>query len=153
MRKNYLTCATLISAMSMSTIASAPVFASDNSDGQTFKIGICNYVDDASLNQIVSNIEKQLKKIEKDSDGAVSFEVTTENCMADATVLDQIIANFIADDVDLMVGVATPVAMAMQAATEDNEIPVVFAAVSELFCECEVDYEQNRLMGFACPFR
>lgn len=45
--------------------------------------------------------------------------------MADATVLDQIIANFIADDVDLMVGVATPVAMAMQAATEDNEIPVV----------------------------
>ena len=131
MRKNYLTCATLISAMSMSTIASAPVFASDNSDGQTFKIGICNYVDDASLNQIVSNIEKQLKKIEKDSDGAVSFEVTTENCMADATVLDQIIANFIADDVALMVGVATPVAMAMQAATEDNEIPVVFAAVSD----------------------
>ena len=78
MRKNYLTCATLISAMSMSTIASAPVFASDNSDAQTFKIGICNYVDDASLNQIVSNIEKQLEKIEKDSDGAVSFEVTTE---------------------------------------------------------------------------
>ena len=56
MRKNYLTCAALISAMSMSTIASAPVFASDNSDTQTFKIGICNYVDDASLNQIVSNI-------------------------------------------------------------------------------------------------
>ena len=54
MRKNYLTCAALISAMSMSTIASAPVFASDNSDAQTFKIGICNYVDDASLNQIVS---------------------------------------------------------------------------------------------------
>ena len=108
MRKNYLTCAALISAMSMSTIASAPVFASDNSDAQTFKIGICNYVDDASLNQIVSNIEKQLEKIEKDSNGAVSFEVTTENCMADATV-----------------------AMAMQAATEDNEIPVVFAAVSD----------------------
>ena len=75
MRKNYLTCAALISAMSMSTIASAPVFASDNSDAQTFKIGICNYVDDASLNQIVSNIEKQLEKIEKDSNGAVSFEV------------------------------------------------------------------------------
>ena len=60
MRKNYLTCAALISAMSMSTIASAPVIASDNSDAQTFKIGICSYVDDASLNQIVSNIEKQL---------------------------------------------------------------------------------------------
>ena len=43
----------------------------------------------------------------------------------------QIIQNFIADDVDLMVGVATPVAMNMQAATEDNGIPVVFAAVSD----------------------
>ena len=75
MRKNYLTCATLISAMSMSTIASAPVFASDNSDAQTFKIGICNYVDDASLNQIVSNIEKQLEKIEKDSTMAVNAMV------------------------------------------------------------------------------
>ena len=28
-----------------------------------------------------------------------------------------------------------------------------FAAVSELFCECEVDYEQNWFVGFTCPFR
>ena len=45
--------------------------------------------------------------------------------------MNQIISNFIADGVDIMVGVATPVAMAMQAATEDNQIPVVFAAVSD----------------------
>ncbi len=51
--------------------------------------------------------------------------------MADANVMEQIIADFIADDVDLMVGVATPVAMAMQADTEENKIPVVFAAVSD----------------------
>jgi putative ABC transport system substrate-binding protein len=37
----------------------------------------------------------------------------------------------VADKVDLMVGVATPVAMQMQAATEDNKIPVVFSAVSD----------------------
>lgn len=30
-----------------------------------------------------------------------------------------------------MVGVATPVAMAMQSATEDSKTPVVFAAVSD----------------------
>ena len=45
--------------------------------------------------------------------------------------MSQIIADFIADDVDLMVGIATPVAMAMQTATEDTDIPVVFAAVSD----------------------
>ena len=41
--------------------------------------------------------------------------------------MSQIIANFQADNVDLMVGVATPVAMAMQAATEDTKTPVVFS--------------------------
>ena len=35
------------------------------------------------------------------------------------------------DRVDLMVGIATPVAIAMQTKTEDNAIPVVFAAVSD----------------------
>lgn len=47
--------------------------------------------------------------------------------------MNQIISNFIVDKVDLMVGVATPVAIAMQAAveTENSDIPVVFSAVSD----------------------
>ncbi len=94
-----------------------------------FKVGICNYVDDASLNQIVENIENQLAAIGEEK--GVTFDIRYDNCNADANVMAQIIQNFIADDVDLMVGVATPVAMSMQAATEDNEIPVVFAAVSD----------------------
>ena len=48
-----------------------------------YVVGICNYVDDASLNQICDNIQNR------------------------------------------------PVAMAMQADTEDNQIPVIFAAVSD----------------------
>lgn len=98
-------------------------------DGKTFKIGICNYVDDASLNQIVDNITNQLNAI-AEAEG-VTFDISYDNCNTDATVLSQIVSNFIADKVDLMVGVATPVAMAMQAATEDSDIPVVFAAVSD----------------------
>ncbi len=99
------------------------------SGGATYKVGICNYVDDASLNQIVENIQNRLAAIAEEK--GVSFEVSYDNCNADPTVMNQIIANFIADGVDLMVGVATPVAMAMQAATEDNQIPVVFSAVSD----------------------
>ena len=94
-----------------------------------YKVGICNYVDDASLNQIVENVEAQLEAI--GAEKGVSFEISYDNCNADSAVLEQIIANFIADQVDLMVGIATPVAMSMQAATEDNGIPVVFAAVSD----------------------
>ncbi|MCR5756110.1 MAG: ABC transporter substrate-binding protein [Acetatifactor sp.] len=103
----------------------------------TFKIGICNYVDDASLNQIVDNIQSQLTNLGEEKN--VTFEISYDNCNADANVLSQIVANFIADDVDLMVGVATPVAMAMQAATEDNQIPVVFAAVSDPLATGVVD--------------
>lgn len=95
----------------------------------TYTVGICNYVDHASLNQIVDNVQSQLAALGAQT--GVTFDVKYENCNADAAVMNQIIANFIADNVDLMVGVATPVAMAMQAATEENEIPVVFAAVSD----------------------
>ena len=107
---------------------SNPAPASDM-DGKTVKVGICNYVDDASLNQIVENIQARLKEI--GGEKGVAFDVSYDNCNADANLLTQIISNFIADDVDIMIGVATPVAMAMQAATEDNGIPVVFAAVSD----------------------
>lgn len=98
-------------------------------EGKTYSIGICNYVDDASLNQIVANIEAQLQALGEANN--VTFEISYDNCNADANVLSQIIANFVADDVDLMIGIATPVAMAMQSATEENQIPVVFAAVSD----------------------
>ena len=95
----------------------------------TFHIGICNYVDDASLNQIIENIVEGLKEIEKERN--VTIRVSTDNCNLDGSIMQQIISNFIADEVDLMVGVATPVAMTMQGMTEDNGIPVVFAAVSD----------------------
>ena len=108
------------------SFASVSVFADAE---KTFTVGICNFVDDASLNQIIANIRSRLKEVEAEQN--VSFTVLEDNCNLDANVMNQIIANFMADKVDLMVGVATPVAMGMQAATEDNQIPVVFAAVSD----------------------
>ena len=97
--------------------------------GTVYKIGLCNYVDDASLNQIVDNIQTRLEELGKEH--GVTFEVSYDNCNADANVLNQIIANFQADEVDLMIGVATPVAMAMQTATDGTGVPVVFSAVSD----------------------
>ena len=105
----------------------------DNSTGSSgaasYQVGICSYADDASLNQIVDNIESRLKAIGQEK--GVTFEISYDNCNTDSAVLNQIIANFMADKVDLMIGVATPVAVAMQAATEGTDIPVVFAAVSD----------------------
>ena len=98
-------------------------------EGDAYTIGICNFVDDASLNQIIANIRARLEELGNENN--IVFFIDEDNCQTDANVMNQIIANFIADDVDLMVGVATPVAMGMQSATEENGIPVVFAAVSD----------------------
>ena len=113
-----------IAAATMATMMMAtPVLAED------YKIGICNYVDDASLNQIVDNLESRLKEIGDEK--GVNFDISYDNCNADANVMEQIISDFQADGVDLMVGVATPVAMRMQASTEGTDTPVVFSAVSD----------------------
>lgn len=117
------------SAASESSVSSEKSTASEESSGTSYTIGICNYVDDASLNQIVENTNARLAEIESEQD--ITINVKCDNCNADANVMNQIIANFAADNVDLMVGVATPVAMAMQSATEDSKTPVVFAAVSD----------------------
>ena len=108
-------------------LASVTVMASAE-EKNSFKIGICNFVDDASLNQIIANIQSRLGEIAAERD--VKIEILLDNCNLDSSVMMQIIQNFIAEDVDLLVAIATPVAMTMQGMTEDNGIPVVFAAVS-----------------------
>ena len=108
MKKRMLVIAAAVAATSM--MVASPVMAED------FKVGICNYVDDASLNQIVDNIQSRLEEIGKEK--GITFDVSYDNCNADASVMEQIISDFQADNVDLMVGVATPVAMRMQSATE-----------------------------------
>ena len=135
--------AALLSAVTVASLASCGNSTDDNGTstgtGSTaapsgtpateYSIGICNYVDDASLNQSVDNIRTRLGEIGTEKN--VSFNIAYDNCNADSNLMSQIISNFSADNVDLMVGVATPVAMAMQAATEESKTPVVFAAVSD----------------------
>lgn len=133
MKTKKVTAVVLLSAMMASSLMGCgnakQSEGSGEGDKKVYSVGICNYVDDASLNQIVENIQNQLTNIQNEAD--IEFKIYYDNCNADAAVMNQIIDNFIANDVDLMVGVATPVAMAMQAATEDNGIPVVFSAVSD----------------------
>ncbi len=113
---------TLALVLSLSAVASAEAKT-------TYTVGICNFVDDASLNQIVENIEAQLKEY-GDANG-ITFVIKYDNCNMDFGLLNQIVADFEASHVDLMVGIATPVAVTMQTMTEDSGTPVVFAAVSD----------------------
>lgn len=98
---------------------------------KTYKVGIVQYVDDASLNQIVKSVQSELDAKGKELGVTFDYEDYTYNGQADSTVMNQIASDMISSDVDLIIPVATPVAMVMQSATEDTDIPVVFSAVSD----------------------
>lgn len=124
MKKNIIF---ILSALMLVLSAFSVCFADEVT---TYKVGICNYVDHEALNNAVAHIESTLAEYEE-KNPSVHFEIYYDNAQADANVLAQIVTDFISRGVDIMVGVATPVAMNMQADTEDNHIPVVFAAVSD----------------------
>ena len=98
-------------------------------DGKTYKVGIVQFVDDASLNQIEAAIEAELDA--KATELGVKFDYTLYNGQADGTTLNQIGAELVSKGVDLIVPIATPAVKIMQSATEDTEIPIVFSAVSD----------------------
>ena len=96
-----------------------------------YKVGIIQFVDDASLNQIEANIEAELTKKSEEGEDNFIFEGNVYNGQADSTTLNQIATQLISDGVDVIIPIATPAAQIVQTATEDNQIPVVFSAVSD----------------------
>ena len=105
--------------------------AAESSEGAVYKVGIIQYVDDASLNQIVDNLEKQLDALAEEKGVTFDYKDYYYNGQADSTTINQIVTELINDEVDVLVPIATPTAMICQSATEENQIPVVFAAVSD----------------------
>ena len=123
MKRNFMACITATAAATL--LLAGTVSAAD------YKVGILQFVDDASLNQIESAIEAKLDEASEAGDDNFIYEGNVYNGQADATTLNQMTAQMIADGVDLIIPIATPSALIVQTATEDNQIPVVFSAVSD----------------------
>ncbi len=123
MKRKVLACVT--AAITASVLLAGTAMAAD------YKVGIIKYVDDASLDQIQSSIEAELDAQSEESDDNFIYEGYVYNGQADSTTLNQIAAQLIDDGVDVIIPIATPSAQIVQTATEDNQIPVVFSAVSD----------------------
>lgn len=135
MKRKMMT-AVLMAAMMVVTAAGCGTgtAASGNgkeASGTVYKVGIVQYVDDASLNQIEKAIEAELDAKGAELGVTFVYEDYTYNGQADSSTLNQIAADLIAEEVDVIIPIATPAAMIMQNATEENQIPVVFSAVSD----------------------
>lgn len=98
---------------------------------EEYKVGIIQFVDDASLNQIVASIEEQLDELSAEGENTYVYDGHVYNGQADSTTLSQITMQLMADEVDVIVPIATPAAQIVQAVTEDYPLPIVFSAVSD----------------------
>lgn len=105
--------------------------SAEPAEGTVYKVGIVNYVDDPSLNQIQQAIQDELDAKGAELGVTFSYADFTFNAQADQSNLNSIATELINDEVDLIIPIATPTAMVMQNATAESQTPVVFAAVSD----------------------
>ncbi len=112
------------------TTAAGTEAAAADGESKTYKVGILKYMDHPSLNQIEENVCKELDALSKDG---VTYEYKDYdlNGQGDASVLNQMAAQLLADGVDAIVPIATPAAQIVQSATEGQSLPIVFSAVSD----------------------
>ena len=115
----------MMTAMALAAACSAQ--AEENS----YKVGIVKFVDHASLNQIQDSLQKQLDAKAEETGAVFDYEPYTYNGNADGSQIQQIGAQLASDGVDVIVAIATPAAQIIQAATEEDQIPIIFSAVTD----------------------
>lgn len=99
--------------------------------GGEFKVGIVQYMDHASLNQITASVEKELDAKGAELGAAFNYADYVFNGEGDATTLNQIAAQLKDDGVDAVIAIATPTAQIMQSTFEGTDTPIIFSAVTD----------------------
>ncbi|MBR5995252.1 MAG: ABC transporter substrate-binding protein [Eubacteriaceae bacterium] len=99
------------------------------SDEKKALIGVCQYGEHPSLDNCRLGFIEGLK--EAGFSEGTDYTLDYQNGGFDDAVCTQIAQSFAAEGCTLMVGVATNAALACYAASEDNDTPVVFVAVSD----------------------
>ena len=117
----------VLAVLMLASLAACGSSGSGSKD--VYSIGISQYGEHPSLDNcregfLLGLEEAGLKEGE-------DFTVDYQNAGFDDNIAIQIGQNFSANNVDLMVGIATPSATACFAAAEDKNIPVVFNAITD----------------------
>lgn len=100
-------------------------------EGTVYKVGIVQYMDHASLNQITENVEKELDAKGEELGVAFSYEDYFINGQGDSTIISQGLAQLKDDGVDAVICIATPTALTAQSTFEGTDTPVIFSAVTD----------------------
>lgn len=97
--------------------------------GNTFTIGIGQFAVHGSLDNCKEGFLAGLEEAGyKEGD---NLKVLYQNAQADTGIAGQIAKDLASKKVDLICGIATPMAQSAYAAAKDNNIPVIFTAVTD----------------------
>ena len=96
---------------------------------ESVKIAIVQQLDHPSLDEIRTAAQAKLAAIAQET--GVEIEVKEFNGQNDTSILNQIGAQVVQDGYDAVLPIATLAAICMTTATEETDIPVVYAAISD----------------------
>lgn len=96
---------------------------------ESVKIAIVQQLDHPSLDEIRTAAQARLAAIAQET--GVEIEVKEFNGQNDTSILNQIGAQVVQDGYDAVLPIATLAAICMTTATEETDIPVVYAAISD----------------------
>ena len=131
MKRNVVrTLGIMMTAVMAFTVAGCGGAKSSSAKGKTYKVGIVNYMDHPSLNQIETSVKKELNAQGKKLGVTFDYKNYSFNGQGDGSTLNQIASQLVSKDVDVIIPIATPAAQVVQSATEDKNITMVYAAVS-----------------------
>ena len=116
-------------ASSAETPASAAESTADTAAADSYKVAIVQQLDHASLDEIRVAIEKELDA--KAAEKGITIEYKDFNGQNDATTLNQIGTQVVADGYDAIIPIATLAAQCMTTAAESTKTPVIYAAISD----------------------
>ncbi|NBH71110.1 ABC transporter substrate-binding protein [Clostridiaceae bacterium] len=103
--------------------------AGGREDGDSYVVGIGQFAEHGSLDNCREGFLKGLAE-----EGIVEGENLTvlyENAQTDGGTASQIMANFLAKDVDMICAIATPIAQSAYSAARDTQVPVIYTAVTD----------------------
>lgn len=125
-KTTLLKTAASVAAMGLLLTACGSDDGGDNGDatGETYQVGIAQYVSHPSLDATAQGIKDVLEESEQ------NFEIEEQNAQADQATMNNIVGGYAGDtNLDAVAPIATPVAIA--AATTITDTPIVFSAVTD----------------------
>ncbi|MCI8659485.1 MAG: ABC transporter substrate-binding protein [Lachnospiraceae bacterium] len=101
----------------------------DGGSADSYVIGIGQFAEHGSLDNCREGFLKGLA--EEGIFEGQNLTILYENAQTDGGTASQIMANFLAKDVDMICAIATPIAQSAYSAARDTGVPVIYTAVTD----------------------